>query len=289
MNPVFKNTIKRLIPAPAISGVKYLIFLVRDIADLLLRRIDPLVPPTRLMFDVPLAQRTVQSFRRDGEEFFGYFVQLCRPKANERILDVGCGIGRKTVPLTRFLNEAGSYEGFDIVRKGIDWCKSNISSRYPNFHFQWVDVYNEHYNPKAKVKASEFTFPYPSQSFDCVLLGSVFTHMLPQDIENYLSEISRVMKAGGKCLISFFLLNAEALQMMVHGRSTLDFRYPMGDYRTVNPRVPEDAVCYEESFILALYRKFGLTIEGPIHYGAWCDRDNPLSYQDIIFAIKQDL
>jgi SAM-dependent methyltransferase len=286
MNLILKDTIKKFVPPPVISGVKYVVFLLRDGVDLLFRNKDPLVPPTRLMFDVPLGQRNILSFKRDGEEFFGYFIHLCNPKADETILDVGCGIGRKTVPLTKFLNTEGRYEGFDIVKKGINWCKLNISTKYPNFYFQLIDVYNEHYNPKAKIKSSEFTFPYANESFDCVLLGSVFTHMLPEDMENYLFEISRVLKEGGKCLISFFLLNAEALEMIERGKSTLNFKYQIGNHRTVNPKVPEDAVCYDESFILTLYSKCGLSIKGPIHYGSWCNRDNYLSYQDIIFAKK---
>jgi ubiquinone/menaquinone biosynthesis C-methylase UbiE len=238
------------------------------------------------MFDVPLAQRNILSFKRDGEEFYRYFTQLCSPRSNEAILDVGCGIGRKTVPLTGLLNQEGTYEGFDIVKKGINWCKLNISARFPNFHFQLVDVYNKHYNPRAKTRAAEFSFPYPDESFDCVLIGSVFTHMLPEDIENYLFEVSRVLKEGGKCLISFFLLNAEALEMIEDGRSTLNFKYQLGGYRTVNPQVPEDAVCYEESFVLTLYDRCGLRIQRPIHYGSWCKRANYLSYQDLIFAKK---
>ena len=50
-------------------------------------------------------------------------------------------------------------------------------------------------------------FPCADNSFDLVFLTSVFTHMFAGDVENYLSEISRVLKPGGKCLITWFLLD----------------------------------------------------------------------------------
>jgi len=226
-------------------------------------------------------------FKKNGEEFFRYYIELCDLKPNEKILDVGCGIGQKTIPLTKYLDETGRYEGFDIIKSEINWCKKSISTRYPNFHFQQADVFNKCYNPKGKYKASEFRFPFEDASFDLVTLGSVFTHMLPEDLENYLSEITRVLKKGGRCLITFFLSNKESLELINAQKSILDFEYEHGKYRTINPSMPEDAVCYDEPFILSLYERCGLEIREPIHYGSWCGRRDFLSYQDTIIAIKR--
>ena len=142
------------------------------------------------------------------KEFFQYFVQLGGLKPDENVLDVGCGIGRMAVPLTKYLK--GVYEGFDIGPEAIKWCQDNISRRYPKFYFQVADVFNEKYNPGGKYKASEYKFPYDNDAFDFVYLTSVFTHMLPHDMENYLSEISRVLRNNGRCLITYYLLNEES-------------------------------------------------------------------------------
>lgn len=112
-----KNIIKKFIPRPIISVGVYIIYFLRDSIDLLSDRRDSLIPPTRLMFDGP---RDFLTFKKNGEEFLRYYIKLCDLKPNEKILDVGCGIGRKTVPLTKYLDENGRYEGFDIVRAGID-------------------------------------------------------------------------------------------------------------------------------------------------------------------------
>lgn len=242
-----------------------------------------LVPPTRLMHD---GAQDLLIFKKNGEEFLRYYLELCDLKPNERILDVGCGIGRKTVPLTKYLDGNGRYEGFDIVKEGIDWCRERISKKYTNFYFQHIDVFNKYYNPEGKYKASEYQFPFENESFDFVVLGSVFTHMLPEDMEHYFSEIARVLKKGSRCLITFFLLNRESLELVNAKKSTLDFSHDLGKYRTVNANTPEQTVGYDESFILNIYNKYGLKIRGPIHYGSWCGRREFLSYQDIVIAIK---
>ena len=51
--------------------------------------------------------------------------------------------------------------------------------------------------------------------------------------------------------------------------------------------MPEAAVCYEESFILNLFAKYGLTVQKPVLYGAWPYKSIPQAdYQDIVMAIK---
>jgi SAM-dependent methyltransferase len=253
-----------------------------DTIDLLLDRRDELTPPKRMI----LGYGDFKDFKIVGEMFFRYFIELGGLKPDERILDVGCGIGRMALPLTKYLDKRGIYEGFDPVVDGIKWCKKKISPKYPNFHFQLVDIYNKIYNPKGKYKASNYKFPYENESFDFIFLASVFTHMLPQDMENYFREITRILRRDGRCLITFFLLNKESLQLINACKSTLNFKYEFEEFRTTSPDRPEDAVCYDEAFIFGLYEKYGLKIKHPIHYGSWCGRRNFLSGHDIIVASK---
>ncbi len=226
-------------------------------------------------------------FKKIGEDFLRYFIELGDLKPNERVLDVGCGIGRMAIPLTEYLDKRGSYEGFDIVAKGIDWCKKEISPKYPNFRFQLADVFNKNYRPQGQYKASGYRFPYENESFDLVFLVSVFTHMLPPDMNNYFSEIARVLKPGGRCLITFFLLNEESLKLIEAKSGSMDFTYEVEEYRIVNQNTPESAVAYNEAFIRGLYKEYGLNVVEPLGYGAWCGRQDFLHYQDIIIARKK--
>jgi ubiquinone/menaquinone biosynthesis C-methylase UbiE len=143
-------------------------------------------------------------FEKIGKEILQTLIEIGGLKPSERVLDVGCGVGRVAIPLTKYLKDNGSYEGFDVVPKEIKWCQKNISPRFPNFNFQLADVYNKAYNPYAKHEASKYKFPYDDDTFDFVFLTSVFTHMLTKDMENYLSEIVRVLKKGGNALSLIF-------------------------------------------------------------------------------------
>ncbi len=90
-------------------------------------------------------------FEQIGKDFRKHFIELGDLQPDDRVLDVGCGIGRMAIPLTSYLSKEGEYWGFDIVKKGIEWCQKRISPKYANFHFLHSDIYNKEYNPKGKI------------------------------------------------------------------------------------------------------------------------------------------
>jgi ubiquinone/menaquinone biosynthesis C-methylase UbiE len=269
----------RLIPDFMKPTLKKVYYFPIDTIDRLKRR-DSMIPPRSMIFV------GAGDFVKIGEEFKNHFINLADLQPNDRVLDVGCGIGRMAIPLTGYLTPGGEYWGFDIVAEWIDWCQNRISPKFTNFHFLHSDVYNQHYNVNGKVLARDFQFPFDDDFFDFVFLTSVFTHMLPLDLENYLSEIARVLKTGGKCLITFFILNEESESLIRAGRSALDFRYQVNGCLTIDKNDPEAAIAYREAYLVKLFGKHGLKIIHPIHYGSWCQREAFLTYQDIIVAAK---
>lgn len=150
-----------------------------------------------------------------------------------------------------------------------------------------MDVQNKSYNPKGRIRAADFKFPYENESFEFVFLASVFTHMLPRDLENYLSEIARALKTNGSCLITFFLLDEESTKLVESKQSTMDFRCEIAEgLRMIDDKQPENAVAYGENIVRMLFEKYGLIIEEPIRYGCWSGRKKCLSGQDIVIAHK---
>lgn len=245
-----------------------------------------LVPHTSMMFDGPVGYEV---FKENGEEFLRHYIELAALTPHERMLDVGSGIGRKTLPLVRYLSQQGSYEGIDIVAKGVRWCREKYTPKFPNFRFQLIDVYNHLYNPEGKVSAKEYRFPFADREFDFVIMNSVFTHMMAEDVENYLAEVARVLKIGGRCLISFFLLNKDAIELIEAEKSTLDFRYRFGPAKAISREMPEDAIAFDENYVADLYERSQLEMKRPIHYGSWCGREKYLSYQDLVLATRTPL
>lgn len=176
------------------------------------------------------------------------FLKLDLIHKDSCVLDIGSGMGRIAIPLTGFLSASGCYFGFDIVQSGITWCHRNISTKYPNFHFQYVDIRNDLYSISG-IDASNFRFPYPENMFDFTFLISVFTHMLPNEIENYFAQIHRVLKSGAFCYSTFFCFNDEDV---VDGKidAGLDFGVDLGHYRLDDDRVRHANVCFKQSFLM---------------------------------------
>ncbi|MFA4980917.1 MAG: class I SAM-dependent methyltransferase [Candidatus Omnitrophota bacterium] len=227
------------------------------------------------------------NFKDSGRRLLSHLVDLGGLAPGDAVLDVGCGIGRLAIPLTGYLTKNGRYEGFDVIGYNIKWCSRHISARYPNFRFTHSDVYNKFYNRTGRYKARDYVFPYQSDSFDMVFLLSVFTHMLPEDMEHYVSEISRVTKRSGRCFVTFFLLNPESIDLMNKGKAGHTFRRTGNDiYRVDDKDIQESIIAYDENFVKELFARHGFITQSPIHYGSWCGRKDSADKMDILIFTK---
>ena len=125
------------------------------------------------------------------------------------VLDIGCGSGRMARQFVDHLKPPGRYVGMEIQRRFVDWCNENIAPANPAFEFYHQDIYNGAYNPEGKYRASEYRFPFEDESFDAIILYSVFTHLLQADADNYLREIARLLKPGGRCYSTWYLMTPD--------------------------------------------------------------------------------
>jgi SAM-dependent methyltransferase len=225
------------------------------------------------------------SYKEIGNKFLHYFIKYGNLKPHENVLDIGCGPGRNAYALTKYMT-SGTYEGIDIVGPAIEFCKLTFIPSHPNFNFHIADIYNKWYNPKGKLKASDYKFPFKNESFDFIFLTSVFTHMLPEDMENYFSEISRLLRKNGRCLITFFLIENLSLDTVNDKLNILDFKYKYEGYYTTDKDNPEMAVGYDEIDVRNLFKKYSLKIMEPIHYNVNIRNKEITSFQDIIIATK---
>lgn len=257
-----------------------IVYLPIDLYETLFRSRNRMVPPRGLIFIGS------GDFVEQGNRLRDLVIKYTGLKPDGKILDIGCGIGRLAVPLTGYLDEAGTYEGFDIVKKGIDWCEKKITGSFPNFHFLCVDLKNDLYNLNTDAEAKYFRFPYPDGHFDSIVLTSVFTHMMPADTANYLNQIARVMKKDGRCLASFFLLNPEIKKQMEENKILFKFLHPFEGYSLMDKKVKEANVAYDETTLLSLLEASGLEAES-IHRGSWSNGSSPLDFQDIVILRKK--
>ena len=161
---------------------------------------------------------------------------------NDRVLDIGSGIGRVAIPLTEYLSREGSYEGFDVIGRWVRWCRRNITPVHPHFRFTHVRVSNSHYG-RGGVDPSQFRFPYPDASFDFAFAMSVFTHMTLDGVRNYIAEAHRVLRPGGTLVASFFFAEKDLRDVV------LNFTVDRGSYRLLSEDDPDWAIAFDPSMV----------------------------------------
>ena len=226
-------------------------------------------------------------FHSVGREFCDYFILLAGLKPHHHVLDIGCGVGRMALQLTRYLNSQGGYDGFDINPLVIDWCRENITAHFPNFRFVHTPLFNSLYNRDSLREARSAPFPYEDEAFDFVFATSVFTHLLPADFAHYIRQTARVLKPGGISFLTFFLLNPDTSNLLRAGKSTLTFDFELSDVARIHDeKIPEYAVGYSEEHVGDLHAQSGLQIIEPTFHGGWVHRPDYLTFQDVIIARK---
>ncbi len=276
--PALQSWARRVYYRP---NVRRVLYFPADVVDRILGRSRTDLPPKRVAFVGD------GDFEAIGREFLGFFIELGGLKPGDRVLDVGSGVGRMAIPLTKYLDGEGSYEGFDPIPDQVRWCREHIEAKHPNFRFQHVDLRSPMYNPKGAIVPAEFQFPYPAASFDFVFLTSVVTHLLPEVVNRYLREVARVSRPGARSLVTWFLIEEEADRRIASGESPTRFEHDLGGCRVVDPKIPESAIAYREGDIRDFYARAGLEILEPIRFGGWSGRQEWLSSQDIILTIKR--
>lgn len=221
------------------------------------------------------------------------FAQSCETAALElrsrglepdhRVLDIGSGLGNLALGLTSYLR--AGYEGVEIHREAAAWCSRVITPRYPAFRFHHADLSSHAYNPSGGQSAAAYRFPFPDRSFDFVFLSSVFTHMLPDQVKQYLAEIARLLVPGGRSVESYFLLNQQSAAGIDEGRSFMSFdvRHHSGLCRLHSADVPEAAVALDEGFVLDVHERLGLEIRD-VRRGGWWNGE--AHQQDVITVTR---
>jgi SAM-dependent methyltransferase len=200
------------------------------------------------------------------------------------IVEIGCGIGRDAIPLSKILSSEGRYLGVDIIKPSIDWCAGNISIRHPNFRFTHYDVKDQLHNPLGVTRTAEIRLPVLPGSIDRVILWSVFTHMFRPDIVHYMTEFRRILKRDGLVFATCFLVNPEVLQAAQ--ATSLQFSHTH-DYEPgchmQDAQRPLAAIAYTYQALEQMVAAAGLMLDRPIQQGVWSGAiTKSIHWQDVM-------
>ncbi|WP_299113619.1 class I SAM-dependent methyltransferase [uncultured Winogradskyella sp.] len=205
---------------------------------------------------------------------------------NDSVLDIGSGVGRSAIALSTYLNSKGSYDGFDVVKQGVDWCNKGLGKDFLNFNFKYVPIFNDLYNT-SELKATEFEFPYKEASFSKVFSVSLFTHMQIDEIQHYFHEIYRVLKSDGQCFSTFFFYD-ETDEVQISTQKDFNFPYKKEDYRLMNETVKSGNIAIHKTKIIQMLEQANLELVEIID-GFWKGQNadnSKTEYQDIMVFKK---
>lgn len=279
-----KRRARRMLPPRAFAALHDLPFAAQDLFTGNWNGED-LVPPVRKMRDGP---RHRNAFVEGGREIVPFYRDVIGIRPDAALLDIGSGIGGKTIPLLDYLDDDGRYVGVDVDPDLVDWCVHHISTINPRFAFMPISIHNSFYNPRGALAPERFVFPFLDDSFDAIVLWSVFTHLYPATIEHYLREIKRMLRHGGRLGASFFVLDERARSEVRSGRSLYPVGHEMEGYSTSNPTMPEDLIAIDHDWLLGAFDRAGLSIE-ELRFGSWSNHPIDPAYaginvQDLVIA-----
>jgi SAM-dependent methyltransferase len=203
------------------------------------------------------------------------------------LLDIGCGCGRTAIPALEYLQPPARYYGGDVDLEMVRWCQGNIPPRHPNATFFHIDVFNSFYNPGLTKRATEYIFPLADASVDRIILISVFTHMMADEVEHYLAEMRRLLAPGGRALISLFLLTPERLQGPARPVVERKFPFAKGRHRLASEKYPELDIAFDESLVMEIVERVGLRLQQPILWGQWTGEPGGFSGHDFLVVEKK--
>lgn len=243
---------------------------------------EDLLPPPVLMLNE--ADEVLEEWFAGGAEQATLARALAGVRASNTVLEIGCGLGRLAFALRRLII-TGRYIGIDVVGEKIAFLRQTLGERAPNFSFEHLNVANAFYNPQG---TQDIVLPCADGEIDAAISMAVFTHLLPDHICRYLSELARVLRPGGRTLISCYLLDRydpDAARPQRYSGEQFAFDHPVAGHelRTSCREQPEAMIAFRERFLLDAARQHGLHAVGATLPGSWSGTSNAwLTGQDLV-------
>jgi ubiquinone/menaquinone biosynthesis C-methylase UbiE len=110
-------------------------------------------------------------------------LETIAPRAVERALDIGCGPGFVTEELARAVGTTGTVHAIDNSESSVMMTRRRCAE-FPNVQVQ---------------VAGATELPYPDAQFDLAVSTQVYEYV--RDVPQALSELRRVLRAGGRAAI----------------------------------------------------------------------------------------
>lgn len=190
-----------------------------------------------------------------------------------KVLEVGCGVGRLATQIATQLPQ-GKYCGLDVDRNSIDWCRTHLTPSQSNCLFHHLSI-----------TSTETRFPFTDEEFDIIFSTSTLAHLTTEEIQRYLSEMSRILKRGGQCFLVCVLWNPFLDQLVKEKKLQFKSVIAHETYHCVTSMANESANAYHEGLLSRWIAGVHLQIREMI-YGYWSGGSDEQLYKDLLIATK---
>jgi SAM-dependent methyltransferase len=213
-----------------------------------------------------------------GTMLFKFVAKCVHLNTDMRILDLGCGLGRSSIPFVDYLSGGGGHlVGVDVIERMVSFCRDVIGSRYSNASFHSCAVPESYLinqqrnNPPDLLPVKEILVH--QEPFDLINAFSVFTHLLPDEMDAYFSLFERILKPDGRMVLTFLFLD-EWTRPKIRDRAL-----------PTSPSNPRAAVAIALDDVLAMAKAHGFQPE-QIHLGSWRAMPSE-TFQDVLILQRE--
>jgi len=256
-----ERILRRIFPSISRLTFNPVVKLIGHIFDFPLRYIYrefQYLPPNYMRTRVGVGNRFINNqihYLNAAKNFWLYVFSVYQISLDSKIVDLGCGCGRYAHHMRDYWAAgsffSGEYVGVDIDSDMIGWCGKHFDNR---FRFHLSTDPSSSYN-RDVLKSEIYKIPEPDSAFDIVFSASLFTHLLEEQLKNYLRETYRLLKPGGIGHHSFFFVDFKPI---TYG-SRHTFTYRVGNAYVESLYQPEAAVAYESVYILDIASTIGFS------------------------------
>ena len=257
----FVPSVARLTYNPVFSGL----LAIPDVVPGIFFREFKKLPPNRMRVRVGVSNRIFANqvmYLLRGYPLWMYALSCGYVDFKSSIVEIGCGIGRRTHVMRDFrfhdVRFTGNYLGIDIDPKMIAWCKANFDER---FEFVLSSHTSEAYLNTDAEKDKYYVVPRADSSVDFVFSTSLLTHLLEPEVKNYFAESARILKPGRIMMMSCFAIDFKPKKL--NDRYT--FPHRMGPAYVESLEVPEAAVAFESEWLIATAKDAGFESAEILH------------------------